>query len=120
MPAGKDEATVYTARIWQKLVEACPCIVNNCDTCTDSTGQIKGKALFPLYIQNIIAHELGHMARPLVYPYTTKYEYHYKEGDYTIMERAIVATTDKKTKNVKIPISSQYKEADRSNVQIVR
>ena len=118
-PDGRDEATVYTERIWEVLVKACPGIINDSQMCVDKEGTY-GLNLFPLYIQNTIAHEIGHMVRALVYPYTTKYEYHYKENSYTIMERSIVATTDKKTKVVTIPISKAFTTTDRDNVQLIR
>jgi hypothetical protein len=76
--------------------------------------------LYPLYIQNVIAHELGHLVRPLHYPYSTKYEYHYQEGRYyLIMDRAIVATTDRSSGGVTIPISSDYGSTDKSNVKLI-
>ena len=119
IPLGPDEAKIYTNRIWDKLVAACPCIVNDCQTCTDKEVNVKGLDLYPLYIQNTIAHELGHLVRPLHYPYSTKYENHYQEGSYLIMERAIVATTSRKTGIVTIPISKEYGSTDVNNVKLL-
>jgi hypothetical protein len=115
LPGGRDESTIYTSRIWQKLLEACPCIANNCNTCSDgATPATGGQALYPLYIQNVIAHEIGHLVRPVKQPYTTQYEYHYAEGTTSpsIMDRAIVSTKDRKTGFVKIPISKSFKQTD--------
>jgi hypothetical protein len=121
VPSGPDEAKIYTNRIWDKLVAACPCIAtDSCGSYCKATSGETGKAtLYQFYIQNTIAHEIGHIIRPLHQPYTTQYEYHYVEGSGWIMDRAIVATTNKKTKVVTIPISKNYGSTDIGNVKLL-
>lgn len=123
VPRGRDEAKIYPNRIMQKLLEACPCLSNNtCNaTCRATSGAYLIDDLYKLYIQNTIAHEIGHLIRPLHQPYTTKYEYHYQEGTNTpplIMERAIVATKD--TSGVMmIPIGKDYGSTDIGNIKLL-
>jgi len=121
IPSGRDEAKIYTIRIWQKLVEACPCLANNsCGTsCKATSGESTPATLYQLYIQNVIAHELGHLIRPLHYPYSSKLENHYQEGKYLIMERSIVATRNRQTGVVTIPISKVYGPEDIGNIKLL-
>jgi hypothetical protein len=120
LPSGRDDATIYTERIWQKIVEACPflgsadphsatCPANtNCGNC--QVNSIKGMAIFPYYIQNTIAHEMAHMLRPLAQPYSTKIGYHDKTGSGFIMDQFYVGTTSQGV--VTLPISNHYEPAD--------
>ena len=109
LPSGRDDAKIYTARIKQEIDAACP----PGTACQDKTGQVKGAdALFDLYIQNIVAHELAHMLQPLAQPYSTKIEWHDKTGSGYVMDQFIVASKDRKTGVVTIPISTTYKPTD--------
>jgi hypothetical protein len=109
LPSGRDDAKIYTARIRQEIDAACP----PGTACQDKTGEVKGAdALFDLYIQNIVAHELAHMLQPLAQPYSTKIEWHDKTGSGYVMDQFIVASKDRKTGVITIPISNTYKSAD--------
>jgi len=121
LPSGRDDATIYTKRIWQKIVEACPflgspdspsytCPANaTCENCQVNSS-IKGMAIFPYYIQNTIAHEMAHMLRPLAQPYSSKIGYHDKSGSGFIMDQFYVGTTSQNV--VTLPISNHYKPVD--------
>ena len=108
-PSGRDDAKIYTARIRQEIDAACPPGTK----CLDKKGvETSADDLFDLYIQNIVAHELAHMLQPLAQPYSTKIEWHDKTNSGYVMDQFIVATKDRKTGVVTIPISTIYKDAD--------
>jgi hypothetical protein len=121
LPSGRDDAKIYTKRIWQKIIDGCPflgdpnvpsnvCPANtNCDNCTTNVG-IKGMAIFPYYIQSTIAHEMGHMLHPLAQPYSRKIEYHDPANSGYIMDQFYIATT--KSGVITIPVSDHYNPPD--------
>jgi hypothetical protein len=128
VPSGSSNIDLYTVRIWQKLVAACPCLGSpdapnlnaNCPDCVVDpklAGSVTGTAIYPYYVKNIIAHEIGHRVRPLVYPYSTRYEYHYKAGSKTEMEQFTTSASRKGT--VTFYISNDYLDADRTVVNLV-
>ena len=136
VPSSGGNITIYTNRIWKSLVKACPALGDPavpdpdviCPECKidsallpvgsdGSSKEVTGGAIFPYYIKNIIAHEIGHRVRPLVYPYSTKLEYHYKAGEKTEMEQFTTSVSRKGT--VTFYISSDFKDADRIYVKLV-
>jgi hypothetical protein len=121
-PNDRDRATIYTARIWEKLKSACACIGGidpNCEPkCKDASFEIYGYDLYPFYIQNTIAHEIGHLLGPRTEPFSSRFGgNHTKAGTYVMMEQFIVYTA-KKGQPVVFYISKGFSREDQSTFKL--
>ena len=122
-PNGYDDATVYTEQIRRKIESAGGCSgsidSNWCTNCCDTTGTC-GAAFFYKYIKHTIAHEIGHMIRPLA-PVSQRDKenfggYHYKTGTNVILDMSVKCTY---TKGKAIfYLGTTYTQADKSNITL--
>jgi hypothetical protein len=116
-PNDLDKTTVYTQRIRNFIINTCGNAWTT-SNCADSTGAT-GDVLVKKYILHTIAHEVGHVLRPLAPNYDSNYGgYHYQPGtnDMSIMDQSIYYTYDG-TKTT-FYIGTAYKPLDQISVKL--
>jgi hypothetical protein len=109
-PNDLDGATVWTQRI-KNYVEQVACTTNA--PCTDEVSGASGRdAVINAYIENVMAHEVGHVMK-LTDVSISKYNgNHYAPGSDTVMEQSILYKTSRKDGSVTFPIPQAYAAGD--------
>lgn len=121
-PNTRDDATVYTGRIKGFLETTCGCQpLTSCASgkCCDTTG-VCNMDLFYKYVQHTIAHEIGHLLKPLAPVSQRDYQnfggYHYKPGTGAIMDQSVSYTI--KSGKATFNIGTTFTQADKDNITL--